>query len=163
MQTFLPYPDIAKSFSVLDNKRLGKQRVEAYQIISAITGRPKLNGEPYKGWISHPCSIMWKNYVPLLKLYYNLSIEEWVNRGFKNTMKFENIDEEIDYPKWFGNEKFHASHRSNLLKKFPEFYSKYGWLENPENPYIWMDENNEWYEQHSGTKGRVYLNSLIVI
>ena len=56
MQTFLPYPDIRQSFKVLDNKRLGKQRVEAYQIISAITGRPKLDGTTYKGWIKHPCS-----------------------------------------------------------------------------------------------------------
>jgi hypothetical protein len=44
MQTFLPYSDITESMRVLDNKRLGKQRVETYQIISAITGRLKLDG-----------------------------------------------------------------------------------------------------------------------
>jgi hypothetical protein len=49
MQTFLPYPDFRESLQVLDNKRLGKQRVEAYQIISAITGRPRKDGQPYKG------------------------------------------------------------------------------------------------------------------
>ena len=49
MQTFLPYSDFRDSFSVLDNKRLGKQRVEAYQIISAITGRLSKLGKPY--WI----------------------------------------------------------------------------------------------------------------
>ena len=38
MQTFLPYADLTESLRVLDNKRLGKQRVETYQIISAITG-----------------------------------------------------------------------------------------------------------------------------
>jgi hypothetical protein len=47
MQTFLPYSDITESMRVLDNKRLGKQRVETYQIISAITGRLKLDGTPY--------------------------------------------------------------------------------------------------------------------
>ena len=47
MQTFLPYPDIQKSLESLDNKRLGKQRVESYQIISAITGRKRLDGKPY--------------------------------------------------------------------------------------------------------------------
>ena len=44
MQIFLPYADFRKSLRVLDNKRLGKQRVETYQIISAITRRPKLDG-----------------------------------------------------------------------------------------------------------------------
>ncbi len=93
MQTFLPYSDITESMRVLDNKRLGKQRVETYQIISAITGRLKLDGTPYKGWVNHPCSVMWRNHVPLLKMYLNASIDEWVKRGFKNTMDREDIDE----------------------------------------------------------------------
>ena len=91
MQTFLPYSDFRKSLESLDNKRLGKQRVEAYQIISAITGRPKKNGQPYKGWVSHPCSIMWKDYVNALKQYYKDCIDLWVSRGFKNTMQHEHI------------------------------------------------------------------------
>lgn len=33
MQTFLPYPDFAESAKVLDNGRLGKQRLEAKQIL----------------------------------------------------------------------------------------------------------------------------------
>jgi hypothetical protein len=157
MQTFLPYPDIKKSLQVLDNKRLGKQRVEAYQIISAITGRKKLDGTPYKGWLNHPCSVMWKNYVPALKHYMNLCIEEWESRGFKNTMKKEDIDETFEYPFWFGDKKFHDSHKSNLLKKEPEFYSKYNWNVNSNDPYIWTDDKGKWYEQHTGKKGRVYL------
>ena len=158
MQIFLPYSDMKKSLKSLDNKRLGKQRVETYQIISAITQRPKLDGTPYKGWLNHPCTIMWKKYVPALKLYLNLSIEEWIHRGFKNTMGFETImKDEIKLPEWLGNEKFHSSHRANLLKKEPEFYSKYGWSENPSDPYVWMDKEGKWYEQHSGKSGRVYL------
>ena len=157
MQTFLPYPNIKQSLEVLDNKRLGKQRVEAYQIISAITGRPKLDGTPYKGWVNHPCSVMWNKSVPLLKFYYNECIDEWVKRGFKNTMKKEDIDETIQYPNWFGNDKFHNSHKSNLLKKDQNFYSKYNWNVNFEDPYVWMDEMGKWYEQHSGNKGRVYF------
>lgn len=161
MQTFLPYPDIKQSLQSLDNKRLGKQRVEAYQIISAITKRPKLDGTPYKGWLNHPCSIMWKNHVELLKFYMNCCIDEWEERGFKNTMKREIILETLEYPKWFGNKLFHNSHKSNLLKKDSVFYSKYNWNVNPNNPYIWMDENGEWYEQYTGKQGRVYLKSLI--
>lgn len=159
MQIFLPYPDMKKSLQTLDNKRLGKQRVETYQIISAITRRPKLDGTPYKGWLNHPCTVMWKNYVLALKLYMNYSITEWVERGFKNTMELENIsDEKIVIPPFIGNERFHSSHRANLLKKEPDFYSKYNWTENPEDPYVWLDKDGKWYEQHSGKIGKIYLN-----
>lgn len=158
MQIFLPYSDMRKSLQSLDNKRLGKQRVETYQIISAITRRPKLDGTPYKGWLNHPCTVMWKNFVPALKLYLNYSIIEWIDRGFKNTMEMESLDEtQIILPSFIGNERFHSSHRANLLKKEPDFYQKYGWTENPQDPYVWMDVDGKWYEQHSGKIGRLYI------
>lgn len=157
MQIFLPYEDFRKSLRALDNKRLGKQRVETYQIISAISRRPKLDGTPYKGWLNHPCTIMWKNHLPALKQYLNYSIMEWIERGFKNTMNFEIVNEEIVIPSFVGNERFHSSHRANLLKKEPDFYNQYGWTENPQDPYVWMDRDGKWYEQHSGKIGRVYF------
>lgn len=158
MQIFLPYSDFRKSLQTLDNKRLGKQRVETYQIISAITRRPKLDGTPYKGWLNHPCTVMWKNHVNALKEYLNISITEWIIRGFNNTMLFEDISEPVIYPSFIGNERFHSSHRANLLKKEPEYYNQYGWIENPADPYVWLDKDGKWYEQHSGKQGRVYLN-----
>jgi len=161
MQTFLPFSDIEKSLKVLDTKRLGKQRVVAYQIISAITRRPKLDGTPYKGWLNHPCTIMWRNNLPMLKLYYNSCIDEWISRGFNNTMVKETIDEPIIKPIWFGFEEFHSSHRSNLLKKDPVFYSQYEWKDDPTNPYVWMDADNVWYTQHSGEKERKYIGRLV--
>lgn len=151
------------SLQCLDNKRLGKQRVETYQIISAITQRPKLDGTPYKGWLNHPCTVMWRDYLPALKQYLNHSIDEWVSRGFKNTMQHEDYDEsEVILPPFIGNEKFHSSHRANLLKKDPDFYGRYGWTEDPTSPYVWTDKDGKWYEQHSGTKGRVYYETSAV-
>jgi hypothetical protein len=47
VQTFLPYPDFAESAQVLDQARLGKQRVEALQVLRAVT-------LPGYGWQSHP-------------------------------------------------------------------------------------------------------------
>lgn len=38
MQTFLPYSNFTSSAFVLDSKRLGKQRVENMQLMSALTG-----------------------------------------------------------------------------------------------------------------------------
>jgi hypothetical protein len=163
MQTFLPYSDFRKSLESLDNKRLGKQRVEAYQIISAITGRPKKNGQPYKGWTSHPCSVMWRDYVNALKLYYNDSIDVWKSRGFKNTMEYEVIEGEFILPHWLGDEDFHSSHRSNLLRKDFDYYSKHGWVDNPDDPYVWMDDKGLWYKQMVGTKERIYFNNKNLI
>jgi hypothetical protein len=103
---------------------------------------------------------MWKDYVPALKLYMNYSIAEWIVRGFKNTMNFEQyIEEQVVLPPFIGNERFHSSHRANLLKKDPEFYSQYGWTENPQDPYVWLDKEGKWYEQYSGKKGRVYYET----
>lgn len=41
MQTFLPYKSFVKSAACLDMRRLGKQRVEAKQILMALTGESK--------------------------------------------------------------------------------------------------------------------------
>ena len=74
-------------------------------------------------------------------------------------MKLEEMPETpIDYPHWFGNEQFHSSHRANLLRKDYEYYSQFGWEENPESPYVWLDTDKEqYYEQLVGTGVRNYL------
>lgn len=132
MQTFLPHPNFEKSLKVLDSKRLGKQRVEAFQILNIILNRTKT-----KGWRNHPAVKMWKNYPNALKLYLNTAIKEWTKRGYNNKMKFEKIRGRVIFPIWIGNRKFHASHRSNLLRKNKEYYSKFKWKENSNLPYIW--------------------------
>ena len=156
MQTFLPYESFEKSAQVLDWRRLGKQRVEGMQIINAITGKKRKDGKPYKGWINHPCSVMWKDYVPALKHYTNVIIQEWITRGYNNNMEFYDTGK-IVMPDWIGNEKFHSSHRANLLRKDFDYYSQFGWTENPERPYVWHDKEKLWYEQQVGTGERVYL------
>ena len=47
MQTFLPYSNYPASARVLDNKRLGKQRVEVLQILKALAGESK-----FESWCS---------------------------------------------------------------------------------------------------------------
>lgn len=132
MQTFLPYSNFWQSAECLDYRRLGKQRVEAYQILNTLQGKSK-------GWKNHPAVSMWKGYQDALKMYMNVCILTWMSRGYKNTMQlavdidFENYKE----PPWLGNPEFHASHRSNLLRKNEEFYRKLGWLEPTDLEYIW--------------------------
>jgi len=136
MQTFLPYPDFRRSLQVLDYRRLGKQRLEAHQLIRVIsTGTG--------GWSRHPAARMWRGYLDALKLYYNLAIEEWVRRGYRNRMKKMDIEGEVLLPPWFGDEAFHAAHRSNLLRKDPVYYGQYGWQEPPTLPYVWPNGGDE--------------------
>ena len=138
MQTFLPYISFTKSLQCLDNKRLGKQRVEAMQILNAL--------EPgsTSRWRNHPAVKMWRGYEGHLSLYHDLAIVEWTRRGFKNNMKPRTSGYPIQFimalldskPEWL-TDKFCAAHRSNLLRKDPEFYGKYGWKEPNDLPYIW--------------------------
>ncbi len=115
---------------VLDRQRLGKQRLECQQILSAIR-----NGG---GWARHPAVKMWRGYEPALELYLDCCIREWVRRGYTNNMpeRLPPLDT-IVMPPWLGRGDFHASHRSALLGKLPEWYSHFGWAEQPGLPYVW--------------------------
>ena len=85
-------------------------------------------------------------------------IDEWVTRGYNNNMSHEVIDGDIIYPSWLGNDLFHSSHRANLLRKDKEYYSKFCWNENCDEPYCWFDtDKNQWYKQHVGTGIREYI------
>ena len=153
MQTFLPYSSFTKTFKVLDYRRLGKQRVEAMQILNILLGRTER-----PGWRNHPIVRMWDGYAPALQLYHNLCITEWIKQGYNNNMLLEDITEPIIYPHWLGDKSFHSSHRANLLRKDLEYYSQFKWKEDSENPYAWFDtDKNQWYLQHIGTGIREYV------
>jgi hypothetical protein len=135
MQTFLPYPDLKESVRVLDYRRLGKQRVETFQVLNILLDRT-----PTKGWRNHPVTLMWAGYEPALQLYQNYTIQEWIDRGYKNTMQYEEVNpNSVVMPPWFGLEEFHRSHRSNLLRKDYGYYSQY-FDEDPTLEYYWPTE-----------------------
>ena len=152
MQTFLPYDTFEESASVLDYRRLGKQRVEGMQIVNAIENPNK------QGWQNHPIVIMWTPYVDSLKYYTNVMIKEWIRQGYNNNMeKYKLNFLNIKFPHWLGDVRFHSSHRANLLRKDYEYYSQFGWTENPKSPYVWHDKEGFWYEQIVNTGKKVYL------
>ncbi len=130
MNTFLPYPDFAESARCLDSRRLGKQRVEALQILRALA-------DPHYGWQHHPAVEMWRGYEQSLTLYMNAIITEWIRRGYKNNMPLGIVTGQVKMPPWLGKREFHASHRSNLLRKNPKYYGQFHWNESPTLPYIW--------------------------
>jgi len=138
MQTFLPYADFHKTARCLDYRRLGKQRVEAKQIIDLLM-KEKMGVDITKlPWGNHPAVKMWKGYLPALIEYYNIIVKEWISRGYNNNMLFIGCPAVIKYPLWFGRTDFHDAHKSNLLRKNYDYYSKFGWNVSLDLKYIWM-------------------------
>lgn len=149
MQTFLPYASFIKSVECLDYRRLGKQRVEAYQLLCALQYPPavaiyqnKTGHLPSTTWAKHPAAKMWKGYESSLAVYYSECVNEWIGRGYKNTMPYLWPKVNQPLPPWFGDPIIHGSHKSALYRKDPEHYkqfanephySKYYWAVNNEN------------------------------
>lgn len=148
MQTFLPYPSFKESLRVLDRQRLGKQRVECKQLLGALGFEIARNihelrrKPPTTGWSNHPAAKMWEGYELALAVYMTTAVYEWVGRGYNNTMLFladtyDHAPQNVLMPPWLGDDAFHASHRSNLLRKDPDWYGRFGWKEPHDLPYIW--------------------------
>jgi len=133
MQTFLPFPDFAASAAVLDDARLGKQRVEAYQVLRTLDGVTS-------SWRHHPVVKMWRGYEGALVEYALRICDEWDRRGRADTVreKLAVHARAIDgMAPWLGDPALHASHRSNLLRKDPQWYGRFGWDEPDDLPYVW--------------------------
>jgi hypothetical protein len=146
MQTFLPYADYAKSAKCLDNKRLGKQRLECKQVLLSLGVAVGPHKPGKQGWRNHPAVRMWRGFEPSLVIYGACMCLEWRSRGFVDNLgdEFAALYGELAHkprikPGWIGVEEFHASHRSNLLRKDRKFYSKFGWTEPDDLPYVWPE------------------------
>jgi hypothetical protein len=201
---------------MLDNKRLGKQRVEAYQLLNILEdighcvresgceidqvtqkelemsteeqaqkylkrcqlikntlkeykspSHPKyafnletlkyenmIDGVSYDdrqkyrkvtlGFASHPAVRMWVGYTSALKMYINASIEEWIKRGFTNTMKTYDVDvDTIIHPWWrmHGLSPVILSHIFSLKRKEPSFYDK---ITIPQVLAKWKEHGYSW-------------------
>ena len=141
MQTFVPYPDFAASAAALDDKRLGKQRVETLQIVKAHL-------DPDYGWQNHPATRMWKHHTTSL-IEYGLAVcNVWRARGFDDTCSDKLIDMWDDAAKvsitphmdpiWFGDYAVHQSHRAMLWRKAPELYRPFvGTFDQSIDQYVW--------------------------
>lgn len=161
MQTFLPFPSYAESAQCLDNQRLGKQITECWQIYQTLTGESE-------GYKNHPAVKMWGNNLRSL-LYYGIACYgEWKRRllaGERGGVMEHKSSEQIvssfgqfewinlDAPKWVGDLEFHSRHRAILLGKNYEWYSRFGWGEQPAGkvngrwPYLWpvLDDSEKGY------------------
>ena len=140
MQTFLPDPSFRKSAQILDNKRLGKQRLEAKQILQILV-KELDEGVSSSRWRNHPACRLWKDHERALATYGLAMCEEWSRRGF--------VDNQLDYfyrLMYLLTEQdmdvrfsdlLYSAHRAALLYKNLEHYKQFGWKEKPEIKYVW--------------------------
>jgi len=154
MQTFLPYSSFGDSAHALDRMRLGKQRVEAKQIILAAERGPGA------AWYNHPATIMWRDYLPALCNYAIFMCREWRDRGYVDNLheffgsRLSKVVRDVGDPWWLGDERLHSSHRAALLHKaeirlftrddpsYFDWYAKFGWSEEPQEAYWWPGVKN---------------------
>ncbi|MGW0483116.1 MSMEG_6728 family protein [Nonomuraea sp. NPDC003214] len=148
MQTFLPFPDFTRTARVLDPLRLGKQRVEALQILRALT-------VPGYGWRHHPAVKMWAGYEEALVRYGLEVCGHWCSTGRADTCAATMTRELADtcgardvrsqpelalageLPPWLGDPELHLSHRSALLRKDPGFYRPLFGADPDDLGYVW--------------------------
>lgn len=148
MQTFLPYPDFTAVARVLDGKRLGKQRVEAIQVLRGLT-------RPGYGWRHHPAVRMWAGYEEALVRYGLDVCAVWRATGRADTCAAtlagdlaaaggpstirtqQELAAAADLPPWLGDEALHLSHRSALLRKDPGIYRPLFGDIPDDLPYVW--------------------------
>ncbi|OON82704.1 MSMEG_6728 family protein [Streptomyces tsukubensis] len=148
MQTFLPCPGFAESAELLDARRLGKQRVEAVQVLRGLT-------VPGYGWRNHPAVRMWTGYEEALARYGLEICRVWTAAGRADTCAAtlradfgthhpgaairtqKSLGRAGELPSWLGDEAFHLSHRSALVRKDPGFYGPLFAGVPDDLPYVW--------------------------
>jgi hypothetical protein len=163
VQTFLPWPSFAASAAALDERRLGKQRVEALQVLRALTRTPY-------GWQHHPAVLMWKGHEEALAAYGLAICDEWVRRGHSDTCaatigldlaaaglppprREAEIAAAGRLPPWYGDDRLHSSHRSALVRKDPARYGPLFPDADPDLPYHWPVRARDGASPPGGRRG----------
>ncbi len=142
MQTFLVTRGYYASAKQLDDRRLGKQRLEAKQILEALL-RLKAGEDPSTiPWVNHPAVRMWEGYELSLAQYGEAVCWTWKKRGFEDDLQWWFLDllphhpERWYSPPWWRDPMFHTAHRSALMRKAPEHYGQF-WNTKSDLPYLW--------------------------
>ncbi|AWT41139.1 MULTISPECIES: MSMEG_6728 family protein [Streptomyces] len=154
MQTFLTHPDFRRSAQDLDRRRLGKQRVEALQVLRGLT-------VPGYGWRRHPAVRMWTGYEEALVRYGLEVCRVWRELGHQDSCAASlvagfaahrpghpvreqpELAEAGELPPWLGDPAFHRSHRSALVRKAPDVYAA-RFPDVPDDlPYVWPPSDRD--------------------
>jgi len=136
VQTFLPYPEFAKSAHALDKVRLHNQLNEFRVLRKAILGGSKTP------WAHHPAAIMWQGHIGALCQYALAVAHEMQSRNMpvdaSEIWSYARECTDVQNPPWLGDCEFHTLHRRNLVRKDPTQYSSWG--VEPLDVYVWPIE-----------------------
>lgn len=131
MQTFITQMDFYPAARTLDPKRLGNQYYRE--------GMTLLRG----GWPNHPASRMWRGHEKALTAYLlacQAALQErgrWYGRTAVEIRRIRKSLPDTGWPPWL-DDRFCAAHRSNLLRKNPGWYGRFGWEEPDDLLYVWQ-------------------------
>ena len=122
LNTLLPFASFGQSAKCLDRQRLGYQRIQVIQLLHQCLHTDS----------QEPIVQMWRPYTPALAKYGLSICAEWKARGYEDKCLHKILTLEpktamwIHYmPEWLGEEEFHDSHKSYLLRKYPDHYEEY--------------------------------------
>lgn len=153
MQTFLPLPSISGSLRCLDDKRLGKQRVEAYQILRILNGMSPKRGNKI-GYGNHPAVKMWEGNEQALVYYGVWACEIWKSRGFEDNTQVKILEmyPKLHYLSDLNNVSIRAHvdmHRIDVKSGASLYPVKLPW-------FIGFDKFHESHRSHLLTKDPIF-------
>jgi hypothetical protein len=139
MQIFIPHSDYEESGWSLYPGHPGHLGNQFYR-----EGKTIIKG----GWKNHPASKMWWGYryslCEYLKILYHILRERGINDYIVHYNEICEMQKQFvnaGKPPFIGNEAFHDSHKSNLIRKDREkgwnWYQQFNWQVPDDLPYIW--------------------------
>lgn len=136
MQVFIVGTAI-ETARALDPRRLNKQVIECYQILSALDGA--------KGWKAHPAVQQYKNHQQWLK-NYTYCLESY-RKGKLNAAEINSWNATLTRPSWHTPEYFDQMKR-RLYTKDPDYYRQWEHLGKSEVNWYYVD--GEWKHYKNG-------------
>ncbi len=147
MQVFIPEFDFVTCAQVLDRQRLGKQRVEARNILVVLLGKPAWCSDKEYNYLlrykNAPQVLQWKESEICLIDYLRCICAEWKKRGYidncwqqsletcKEILKDKDPAALVYQKPWWLDMYYVLRHRNTLLYKNIQHYRQFGWRNNP--------------------------------
>jgi hypothetical protein len=120
LNTFVCEPYFGLAAHRLDRARLGKQRIEVWQILQALAGLSP-------GWARHPAVLAWAGHEHSLAQFGLACHDEWISRGYRDTTRRRLVSYVRSFPDtgdpwWVGDPTYLAHIRAVLITKDLEWY-----------------------------------------
>ena len=149
MLTLLPYPSFKQSAKVLFNNELTDQLKTVDRILNVLH---RVDAD-ISGWNNSPGVLMWEGFESQLCTYGIYLADNIKTRDLTQSVLIDlnTVESSIiwhlectgdigstDQPKWFGEEKLHLSHQSELIRINAEYRSVFPYVPT-DVPIVWPE------------------------